>query len=384
MSSRHEIACAAADALRNALPNALPAVLGFDGFIDDIFRVVETRHSHQRFDPLQSMESFGKKITAAAGQSANMELVLQQRKLGGNGPIMGHALAMLGLPVTYIGAVGDEAGAIHPVFRDFAARARLIPLSPPAHTSALEFDDGKVMLGNLRPLLDISWERLIEAVGLHRLTEMIGSAALIGLLNWTMLPHLTEIWRRTAREILPQIPPTPPTKPRRIFVDLADPRKRSSSDLSDAMDALRELQKHAAVTLGLNLAEAQQVSRACGLKEAATASDIETLTHAAAALRETLAIDTVVIHPRHGAAAATTAATAGFHGPFVKNPIISTGAGDHFNAGFALGQLLQLDLPHALCLGTAVSGYYVRMATSPTLSDLATFLRDLPEPAPTS
>jgi sugar/nucleoside kinase (ribokinase family) len=82
-----------------------------------------------------------------------------------------------------------------------------------------------------------------------------------------------------------------------------------------------------------------------------------------------------VIHPRRGAAAATEADSASFEGPFVKEPKISTGAGDHFNAGFCVGRLLDLDLEASLQLGVSTSGFYVRNARSPDLNDLRKFLR---------
>ena len=61
-------------------------------------------------------------------------------------------------------------------------------------------------------------------------------------------------------------------------------------------------------------------------------------------------------------------------GPFVENPAISTGAGDHFNAGFCLGKLLGLDDDEAATAAVGTSGYYVRHAASPSLAQLAEFL----------
>jgi sugar/nucleoside kinase (ribokinase family) len=87
-----------------------------------------------------------------------------------------------------------------------------------------------------------------------------------------------------------------------------------------------------------------------------------------------------VIHPRRCAAAATESGVARFAGPFVQRPLISTGAGDHFNAGFCLGRVLGLDLEESLCAGVACSGYYVRTAQSPSAEELAEFIMVLPDP----
>ena len=88
----------------------------------------------------------------------------------------------------------------------------------------------------------------------------------------------------------------------------------------------------------------------------------------------------MVIHPRRGAAAADAHGSASFAGPFVLQPKISTGAGDHFNAGFCLGQVLGFGLEESLCTGVATSGYYVRTATSPSAAQLAEFIAELPPP----
>ena len=87
-----------------------------------------------------------------------------------------------------------------------------------------------------------------------------------------------------------------------------------------------------------------------------------------------LGVQTVVIHPVEGAAAATKTDSAWVDGPFTAKPLITTGAGDHFNAGFMVGQLLGLS--PAACLTTAVStsGHYVRTAQSPSLSQLVEFI----------
>jgi sugar/nucleoside kinase (ribokinase family) len=87
-----------------------------------------------------------------------------------------------------------------------------------------------------------------------------------------------------------------------------------------------------------------------------------------------------VIHPRRAAAAAIDGESASFGGPFVRQPKISTGAGDHFNAGFCLGRVLGMGLQESLCVGVATSGYYVRSAESPNATQLADFIADLPEP----
>ena len=53
-------------------------------------------------------------------------------------------------------------------------------------------------------------------------------------------------------------------------------------------------------------------------------------------------------------------------------------AGDHFNAGFCLGKLLDFDNAMSVLTGVTASGYYVRTAISPSLPQLAALLRKWP------
>src|SRR5213078_1513097 len=117
------------------------------------------------------------------------------------------------------------------------------------------------------------------------------------------------------------------------------------------------------VILGLNLKEAGEVAQVLGLPANDEAE--AWFERAAEMMRAKLNLSCVVIHPTNGAAAATKEGSAWFKGPFVKQPKISTGAGDHFNSGFVLGKVLGMSLEESLCAGVATSGYYVRTAQSP-------------------
>jgi sugar/nucleoside kinase (ribokinase family) len=86
--------------------------------------------------------------------------------------------------------------------------------------------------------------------------------------------------------------------------------------------------------------------------------------------------------PPRPPAPATESESSTFAGPFVQQPKISTGAGDHFNAGFCLGRVLGFGLQESLCVGVATSGYYVRTAQSPGAIELADFVAKLPAPQP--
>jgi sugar/nucleoside kinase (ribokinase family) len=351
---------------------SIKAMVGLDGFVDEIIAVVDKRHDGGKFEPIKTIDRFGAKITACAGESSNYELVVKQRKLGGNGPIMANALASAGLDVTYVGNLGYPN--LDPVFHDFAKKAKVISIAEPGHTDALEFEDGKLMLGKHETLHDVNWDNLLSRVGRENLKKILDGSQLIGMVNWTMLPNMSRIWAKLLDEVIPHNE----RHQRKLFIDLADPEKRTASDILEALKLLSRFQDQVDVILGLNLKESLEVADVLGL---AGRSDPEAaIEENAKAIREKLNLFCVVIHPRRSAAAAVEDASAKFAGPFVQQPKISTGAGDHFNAGFCLGMLLGFNLEESLCTGVASSGYYVRTAESPTATQLAEFIAKLPPP----
>ena len=57
------------------------------------------------------------------------------------------------------------------------------------------------------------------------------------------------------------------------------------------------------------------------------------------------------------------------------NPKITTGAGDHFNAGFCAAKLNGFSPLTCLALATCTSGHYVRTAQSPTTNQIIELLK---------
>jgi len=346
----------------------LPVTIGLDGFVDSIIRAVDQRESTTSFTTLPTITSLVERLARAAGKSSNLELWVERVKLGGNGPIMANALAAFGAPTTYIGNLGYPH--IHPAFEEFSKHATVISVAEPAFTDALEFDDGKLMLGKRKTMLDVNWPNIVERVGRDRLENLFANSALIGLQNWTMLPEMSDIWQHVLDEICPKL-----TARHTFFFDLADPESRSRQDIAHALGLIAKFQKHFETYLGLNEKESFQIGEVLGYKGA---HDGETAIRAVAQfVHDKLQIAGVVVHPRAYAVAASKTGVVKATGPFVEKPLISTGAGDHFNAGFCLGKLIGVDDEAALQIGVGTSGYYVRTAKSPNPLELAGFLRTL-------
>lgn len=343
-------------------------LIGLDGFVDQIVHPVDKRSGPgEAFDRIRTIADFGARISSAAGKSANIELAPIVEKLGGNGPIMANAQCAQGLQVRYIGALGAEA--VHPVFAEFAAKTSALSIADPGVSHAAEFADGKIIFGNTASLESITYRELVRQVGEAELLAQFGGADCIALVNWTMIPYMTELFRELIDQLLPKLPKNPA---RHFFFDLADPEKRSDEDLKAVLELLKEFEPFGKVILGLNYREAEQVDQLLGFDPQEKTPAV--LQSVAARIREALGLDTVVVHPVECAACATPEGTAFTEGPLCEEPKITTGAGDHFNSGFVSARLLGLSPEAALTVAVATSGYYVRTGISPSLSQIADFI----------
>lgn len=360
--------------LLSVAPAAAPsALIGFDGFIDTIANAVGRRRSAEPadYERVPTIAALAAHLAAAAGRSANLELRATDVRAGGNGPNMAAAMAALGAPVDFVGAIAAQPGgaAVHARFAAFARVCRsVIAISPPGETDALEFDDGKLMLNWPASLDALTWEAVLAAVGEASLRSMLDASPLLAAVNWTNCPGLPGIWRG--------LPTLGATGPREVFVDICNPARRGDDDVRTLITDLRALDRWRPLTLGVNIAEADRLLSvmSTGSKSPIAASR-HGLRQGAEHLRAALGIARVLIHAREGAAAAEANQAVSIENAVIARPVISTGAGDHFNAGFATARLLGLPLDAATACGCGVASSFIATGRSPTRTDLVAWLR---------
>jgi sugar/nucleoside kinase (ribokinase family) len=349
------------------------AFVGLDGFVDEIVHAVDQRENAQEYTRLPTITSFAERIAGAAGRSTNIEMVTQRTKLGGNGPIMANALATLGLKITYVGALGYPN--LHPVFEPLAKRATVHTISEPGYTDAAEFLDGKVMLVKSQSLAEITWENIDKRLGRDRFLKHFTTADLVAFVNWTMIPFMTEIWEQLHKEACPALSDKQGAR-RKIFFDLADPEKRPDDDIARALQLISDFQRCFDVILGLNEKEAFEIAQALGISHKGQTP--EALSTMSQEIAGKLRVNTLVVHPVTYALAVTEGKVDLVQGPVIMKPVITTGAGDHFNSGFCLGKLLGFSNEMSLLCGVSTSGFYVKTGQSPEMLDLAGLMSDWP------
>lgn len=338
-------------------------LVGFDGFVDEIVIPVQERTSFTTFVPFPTISSISERIAQASGKSCNIELMVREKKIGGNAPILALALVEGGHQITLVGTLGKEE--ISPIFHPLTERCfSAVSIGPSGHSDALEFADGKIILGKLNPLNGLQAEEVVDLIGLKRLEEWLERSTLFVSANWTMLPMMNQFWELLIEKILPRLS----SRKRIFFVDLADPAKRPQQDLLKALDLLKGLQTKYQVVLGLNRAEAERIRSLSDLPE--TLAPEESIGR----LRSALGLSQVVVHTPRSAMAATEEGVFYVESAFTSTPRLNTGAGDNFNAGYCNALLYNMTANEALLTGVATAGYYVREGRSPTMEELADFL----------
>jgi len=337
------------------------AWVGLDGFVDKLAVPVKLRNGFgDDFESFESITEFGQKIDSAQRSNMNIELYYKQEKMGGNGPLLANALANTGVNVRYVGTLGDP---IHPVFKAFTQKVNAISLGEFGETQALEFPDGKVLLGHTSPMEAVTYERLISVIDETKLISEFSNSDLICFQNWTMLLHLSDIFEKILEKIWPKLSKN---KDRICFFDLADPAKRTHEDCHHLLNLLPKFKTQGRVYLGVNRSEIRFISELLDKKAPTEILSSEAYSIWIKELKESLGINGLIVHCCDGAVAACGEETVFVPALKASSLTCLTGSGDHFNGGFLTGVLMNLSLEQCLQLGHITAVLYIEKGYTPS------------------
>lgn len=328
-------------------------VAGFDGFIDSIQKVILRYPEKKPAEYFKTVGDFGQYISDKQTGGLSLETEEITKKIGGNVPIMANAMAELGVKAHCIGAFGYPV--IDPVFLTMHHNTNLYSFADPGITSALEFNDGKIMLAQMTGLNNSGWEQVKNAVAPEQIIKIFSECNMLCLLNWSEIRHASEIWVGLLREIFPNLVRE---KRMKIFFDLSDCSKFSNEKILEAINLVRLFSNFGDVTLSLNRNEAALVYQSI------VSSACDDLEITGGRISEFMNIETIIIHTASRSLAWQGSKIFRSDGFKLKDPQISTGAGDNFNAGFCIGQLLELEPGESLTLANLVAASYMQNGKS--------------------
>ncbi|MBY9003303.1 MAG: carbohydrate kinase family protein [Candidatus Lokiarchaeota archaeon] len=342
--------------------------LGFDGYVDSLYSVVQNRKNADEWTRMSTLKDFGELLIDVSGSSANVERVLKKRIFGGFAPNTCRAMNALGTKVYLLAALG------YPKLNELyisLGNVESFPIANPGQTLGLEFDDGKVMITDFEPILNITWKTLIDIIQPDNLVQLINNSDILGFGHWALVPNLNDIWKHFLNDLFPSISNL---KNKLFFVDIADIRKRSANDIKELIKILQKINDYIPVLLSANDQEALYLSRILpnvrNLKSTQSLGFIES----GKKINREINLSYLVIHSPHFATISTEVDHYWITEGFTSKPKFTVGAGDHFHSGTVLGISCGLAPPEAILMGNALTAIFVRTGNSPNFYQLSQFI----------
>jgi hypothetical protein len=341
------------------------SLIGFDGYIDRVVRLKKNQHEYPDF--FEYIGEFSQHIQENKGKSLDITVRRLSEKIGGNGPLMAESLAAKNVPTICIGAMGYPE--IHPVFDPLSKICRLISVEQPAFCLALEFSDAKIMLGETEALDRIDWEKLIFVAGEENIISMITGSDIVGFTNWSGLSKSNNLLRGILQSVCPRLN----GKKRILFFDLADPSCKSEKQFADFFQLVEELSCYFDIILGLNAKETVLLyNHYFNCRENSFSEKMIQKLVGSITIREIVAHDSdwAVAADKENAIARTKSIK-------TASPVMLTGAGDNFNAGYCLGKLCFLDMVTCMYLGNISASFYVKHGFPATIHEIIAYIEQI-------
>ena len=335
-----------------------------DGFIDEVWEIVDFRKSLTEVEVYKRMNQFADRITGSGSGGVGLEVISKRRTIGGFTSNTGFALGRMGADTTLIGLYGKDG--LDPVFDDLGKLCRMESIDDASLTIIFEFDDGKVMLSDMQGIQHITWKSVVEKLGKAKVTELISKADIIGVGYWSLFPAFDEI----VQEIYALMEKE--SRMGRFFFDFADFRKKDEESLLSTLKMLAKLNEKMKMTLSVNEHEAQMLFELYGESFDDEGQSLEEKTEV---VRAKVGLDELVVHTPHYATAAISGAKTAFaHSLFCEKPVRTAGGGDTFNAGYMAAHAAGLDTFERLNLANAAVGYFLRNGIGPDIQQLEEYM----------
>ena len=340
--------------------------LGIDGYIDEVYQIVDTRISLTEYTVFSKMGRFAERILACGGGGLGNEIVRKRRSFGGFTANTGNAAARLGVDTVMLALYGKER--LDPVFECFGKMCKVISIGEPALSHIYEFDDGKLMLPYIADIMNFDWETLTGALSVEELKAIFNDSDVIAIGYWSGMPAFDEIVTNLCEQVIAD------GQNKRMFFDFADTKKRDKKSLRDTLTVLARLNGIIPMTLSMNEHESADVFRFFG--EDFSYEDPGNICDIIERVRLKTGLDELVVHtPRYAAAASAREGAAAVPQEYCVNPVRTTGAGDTFNGGYMSACLKDLSAAERLAAANCATGFFIRNGYAPDRHEIAAEVR---------
>jgi len=335
-------------------------LLGCDGFVDEVYEIVDVRRSRSDVSLIDQIGGFGELLAKRGSGGVGVEIVRKRRCSGGFTPNTGRVAGQLGLKPILVGLYGRDQ--IDPAFDEFREPCELISLGDPALTIVFEFGDGKLLMSELSAVSNLTWDDFVAFFGEEKLSALFAEVDILGLGYWSTTPDFNNFLEGFVSRYEGAKPP------RRLFFDFADINKKSTESFFETLELMKRLNDRIPMTLSMNEHEGAELFSRLSLP---WEEDPSRTAEGLATTRERVGIDELVIHtPNFAAASSASDGQAFARQDRQKNVVRTAGAGDSFNGGYLSASLGDLTLKERLVVGNAVTAFFVTRANAPTRDEL--------------
>ncbi len=350
--------------LNDSKNKTFSAFLGFDACVDSIVKIVRDKTENSRKQYFDTSSEFADFLIKQNNKSCGVELDTKLSKIGGNMVITGNALGRLGIKTDCVGTFGLPE--ILPLFHTMSDNCTLHSVAEHITATALEFRNSKVIIFDPGPYNKLGWQNIKSLIGIEKIKDMVKGKNLVSFLNWSEIENSSEIWRGFIDEVLSGYNAT--ERKCDFFTDISDCSRRTKEEILAIPLLLKEFSKYFRVTLSLNQNEAELVTKAFDIPLHLSDADL------IKSLHEKSNADILVLHRIRDAIAYNGISFDRCDTFYCGDPVVLTGGGDNFNAGFCLGLLHDMNNFQCLLVANAVAGAYVSSGISPSIEDLKRYL----------
>lgn len=340
---------------------SLRCAVGFDAFIDHLFRPIRQRRNSGP-EYFKDLDEFAQLLQSKASLSGSIELAPLSTKYGGNNPLLSYGIGKMGISVSSVGAYGGSC--IHPIFSPVGKVCELHSFTEPGECYAYEFPKNKLMTFKNMDADAFAFPQFEEKVGAGQLRRLVDECSMFALVNYSEQPAVLSVWLGLLRNYIRYSSPG-----KLFFFDLADCTHLPDSSLHDCFEAIEGFRHFGRTYLSLN---ENEFNKLCSLYipevlRGETPPSTPRLLHL---LWERLPLSGLILRTLPCFYGVDGAGDVSVENIIVEQPRLLTGAGDNQNAGIAVGLMCGLPLADCLLLGVRSGNYYIVHGQGGTLQEI--------------